>query len=72
MNTLYSAGVKGKLYRLWHTLNCDTIIQVNTAVGMSKKRETGANVGQGSIGGSLVSALNLDVGFQAQFTASTA
>ena len=55
MNTLYSAGVKGKLYRLWHTLNCDTIIQVNTAVGMSKKSETGANVGQGSIGGSLVS-----------------
>ena len=67
MDALYSCGLKGKLYRLIYMLNKDTIIKVNTGVGMSDERETGENVGQGTIEGALVSAANIDVGVKSVF-----
>ena len=70
MNSLYQAGVTGKLYRLWYTMNCDTEIKVSTPVGMSDTKYTGANVGQGTVGGSLASALSLDTGFNPHFKGS--
>ena len=70
MNSLYQAGVKGKLYRLWYKMNCNTRIQVKTAFGMSETKHTGANVGQGTVGGSLASALSLDTGFNKHFNNS--
>ena len=60
MDTLYQAGIRGKLYRLWFMLNCDTQIRVKTSFGMTDVAATGENVAQGSIGGGLISSLNLD------------
>ena len=37
---------------------------------MSNKAKTGANVWQGTVGGSLASALNLDCGFNPHFNGS--
>ena len=61
MAALYEAGVKGKLYRLWYELNSETVIKVKTGVGFTKSATVGESVAQGSIGGGLVSSLNLDV-----------
>ena len=60
MDTLYQAGIRGKLYRLWYMLNRDTQIRVKTSFGMTGVATTGENVAQGSIGGGLISSLNLD------------
>ena len=60
MDTLYQAGIQGKLYRLWYMLNKDTQIRVKTSFGMTDVAATGENVAQGSIGGGLISSLNLD------------
>ena len=59
MDTLYDAGIEGKLYRLWYLMNKDSQIRVKTSFGMTDIATTGENVAQGSIGGGLVSALNL-------------
>ena len=59
MDTLHEAGIQGKLYRLWFMLNKDTQIKVKTSFGMTKCAATGENVAQGSIGGGIVSSLNL-------------
>ena len=61
MASLYEAGVKGKLYRLWFELNRETEIRVRTGVGTTQVAVVGETVAQGSIGGGLVSSLNLDV-----------
>ena len=60
MDTLYEAGIKGKLYRLWHMLNKDAQIRVKTSFGLTEVAATGENVAQGSIGGAIASSLNLD------------
>ena len=59
MDTLYEAGIRGKLYRLWFMLNNNAEIKVKTSFGLSEKADTGENVAQGSIGGAIVSSLNL-------------
>ena len=48
MDTLYRAGITGKLYRLWYELYRDSQIRVKTAAGMSGIKTTGENVTQGS------------------------
>ena len=53
-------GVSGKLYRLWFELNKETEIKVKTGAGMSETTTVGETVAQGSIGGALISSLNLD------------
>ena len=60
MSALYEAGVDGKLYRLWYELNKETEIRVKTGVGITKAATVGETVAQGSIGGGLVSSINLD------------
>ena len=70
MAALYSAGVIGKLYRLWHELNKETEIKVRTGAGMSKSAIVGETVAQGSIGGALVSSLNLDIDVNNFFSGS--
>ena len=60
MDTLYSSGVRGKLYRLWYELYKDAQIRVKTGAGMTHTEATGENVGQGSIGGAILSSCNLD------------
>ena len=54
-------GVQGKLYRLWYELNSETVIKVKTGVRFTKCATVGESLAQGSIGGGLVSSLNLDV-----------
>ena len=46
--------------RLWYKLNSDTKIQVRTAAGATPWGEVGAVVGQGTIGGALISQAVLD------------
>ena len=60
MNSLYSLGVRGKLYRLLFNMNKDTVIKVKTAVGDSEEKETGENIGQGTLEGANISAANID------------
>ena len=60
MDSLFEAGITGKLYRLWFMMNKDSQICVKTGFGMTDTAPTGENVAQGSIGGGIISALNLD------------
>ena len=44
MNTIYKAGINGKIYRLWYKLNQKTKIGVQTAFGTSQYKECGETV----------------------------
>ena len=68
MDTLFGAGIAGKLYRLW--FNKDTQIRVKTSFGITDVTATGENGAQGSIGGGIISALNLDKTVHAHFKGS--
>ena len=70
MDTLYKCRIKGKLYRLWYQMNRDSQIRVKTAGGISKIKTIGENVTQGSIGGALLSAANLDKTLSTYFEGS--
>ena len=60
LNALYNCGINGKLYRLIFELNRRTSLKVKTGVGLSTSTELGENITQGSIGGALISTVNLD------------
>jgi hypothetical protein len=62
MNELYKSNVKGKLYRLLFEMNSNTKISIQTPVGITDESDTGEGVGQGTLEGALVSAVNLDSG----------
>ena len=70
MNALYSAGIQGKLYRLWFKLNQRTQIAVQTGVGLTERQSTGETLGQGRVGGALASSLNIDEEINAHFETS--
>ena len=70
MNTVYKAGISGKLYRLWFKLNQRTKIGIKTGSGTSEYKECGETIGQGSFGGALISAANLDDGINTFFEPS--
>jgi hypothetical protein len=53
--------------RLWYKLNERPRIQVRTGVGMSEECEVGAVLGQGTLGGALISQAVLDDGVTEQF-----
>ena len=60
--TCYKRDVNPKIVRLWAKLNENTTIKVKTGVGESERANVGAVVGQGTIGGALVSQAVLDEG----------
>ena len=62
MNEVYKNEVRGKLYRLLFEMNKNTKISVQTPVGLTEERDTGEGVGQGTLEGAIVSAVNLDNG----------
>ena len=70
MDVLARWEVDMKAYRLWTKLN-DTVIQVRTGVGTSGKVAIREVIGQGTIGGALVSQASLDDGIMAQFEGSS-
>ena len=55
-----NCGIIGKLYRIIFELNRKTVLRVKTGVGLSESTELGENITQGSIGGALLSTVNLD------------
>ena len=57
-----------KATKLWLNLNEETKIRVKTGVGLSQEALVGAVVGQGTIGGALVSQAVLDEGVMQHFT----
>ena len=61
MDKLYKSGIRGKLYKLIYELNKNNIIKIRTPVGTTDGFKTGENVTQGSVGGGLISSLNLDI-----------
>ena len=60
-------GADPKAIRLWHKLNDKTEICVKTGVGLTEYTEVGAVVGQGTMGGALVSQAVLDEGTKKLF-----
>ena len=56
LDSVYNAGIKGKLYRLLYLMNKDTKIKIKTGVGLTEEMETGDNVAQGTIEGATLSA----------------
>ena len=62
MNELYKSNVQGKLYRLLFEMNKNTKISVQTPVGLTEECDTGEGVGQGTLEGAIISAVNLDSG----------
>ena len=60
IETCQRRGADEKAVRLWFKLNKETKIEVRTAAGVTEQTEVGAVVGQGTIGGALVSQAVLD------------
>ena len=60
--TCYKRGADPKACRLWYKLNEDTQIRVRTGAGLTDYSGAGALVGQGTMGGALVSQGVLDQG----------
>jgi hypothetical protein len=63
--------VHGKIFKLFYSLNKDSIIQVKTSSGMSNKAYTGENITQGSVSAALISSKNLDRGINRYFETRT-
>ena len=70
MDNLYKSDIKGKLYRLIYELNKSNQIQIKTSVGTTSNFKTGENVTQGSVGGGLISSINLDIPIRTFFKES--
>ena len=70
MDILHEIGVDPKLYRTWFLLNQNTRIRVKTANGYTEWRNVGELLGQGSGGGAMASAANLDRGVDDYFKGS--
>ena len=67
MSELYKNDIRGKLYRLIFQMNKETIIKVQTPVGLTESVNTGEGVGQGTLEGAIISAVNLDNGVREYF-----
>jgi hypothetical protein len=65
--TCYQRKANPKAIRLWHKLNDETQVRVKTSQGVSDFTGVGAVVGQGTIGGALVSQAVLDEGVKEHF-----
>ena len=67
MITCEKRNVNPKATRLWYKLNEQTKIQVRTGAGLSAPALVGPVVGQGTLGGTLLSQAVLDDGVREQF-----
>merc|ERR1712015_450916 len=65
--TCLRRGADKKAVRLWYKLNQHTKIQVRTGAGLSEEGYVGAVLGQGTLGGALISQAVLDDGVASQF-----
>ena len=65
--TCYKRGADPKACRIWYKLNSGTRIRVRTGAGISDYSEVGAVVGQGTMGGALISQGVLDEGISQEF-----
>ena len=65
--TCKNRGADPKAVRLWYKLNDNTQIRVKTGSGTSEYTEVGAVLGQGTLGGAIISQAVLDEGVMAQF-----
>ena len=70
MDTLKDIGVDPKMYKNWFLLNQNTTVRVKTANGYTEWRKVGELLGQGSGGGAMASAANLDKGVDQYFRGS--
>ena len=59
VSELKKIGVNDKSYRLWFKMNENTRISVKTTVGETEKATIYDSIGQGSMGGALVSSMNI-------------
>ena len=66
--TCMKRGADMNAVRLWYKLNENTRIQVKTGAGMSEYGEVGAVLGQGTLGGAIISQAVLDDGVMEHFT----
>ena len=64
MDTLNEIGVNKKNARLFFKLNEGTEVAVETAGGLTNTAFVGDCIGQGTAGGAIVSAANLDQGLK--------
>ena len=55
----------------YHQANLNRTVKSSFILGISNSERIGENIGQGTIGGALLSSLNLDMGVQSLFTSST-
>ena len=65
--TCLKRGADQKAVRLWYKLNQQTKIQVRTGAGLSREGFVGAVLGQGTLGGALISQAVLDDGVASHF-----
>ena len=70
MDALYRCGIVGKLYRMIFEMNKRTVLTIKTGCGMTQPVEIGATIAQGSIGGALISSVNLDSTVNLHFSKS--
>ena len=64
MNELFKNQIRGKLYRLIYKMNQNTQIRVQTPLGLTDRSDVGESVGQGTVDGAVISAVNLDNGVE--------
>ena len=69
-DTLKEIGVDEKAAKLFYKLNEGTEVAVKTARGLSETAVVGDCIGQGTAGGAIVSAANLDQGLKQYFDGS--
>ena len=71
MNTLHTAEVSEKAYKVWFKLNSKTVIKVKTPAGPTESKEVDELVAQGSGGAALASQLDIGSGVKCYFNNST-
>ena len=71
MNAVHCAGVSDKLYNVWFMLNERTKIRLRTGAGMTKYQQLSELIGQGTLGGAVISGLNIDMDVNHYFETSS-
>ena len=71
LDAMYTLDKKGKIsnktYRLWYKLNEDARIAVKTSVGKTRSKKVKNGLGQGTLGATLVSTINIGCAIEDNF-----